>query len=161
MQSANPDRQKFQQGQRSCLVAAEQRRLGTSKPLRELRVLRQAKSSFVTAFLGLVDWLGRKIAPECLQREDVLVRRRGLEPLCLAAQAPQACASANFATSALRQPMKYSKWRELTEGIPIVGASRNCVQDGIAGGATTAISSVRRKVNPSDSYTRIAEILDE
>lgn len=30
-----------------------------------------------------------------------MVRRRGLEPLCLAAQAPQACASANFATSAL------------------------------------------------------------
>jgi hypothetical protein len=31
-----------------------------------------------------------------------LVRRRGLEPLCLAALAPQASASANFATSALR-----------------------------------------------------------
>src|ERR1700688_1233934 len=30
-----------------------------------------------------------------------LVRRRGLEPLCLAALAPQASASANFATSAL------------------------------------------------------------
>jgi hypothetical protein len=29
-----------------------------------------------------------------------LVRRRGLEPLCLAALAPQASASANFATSA-------------------------------------------------------------
>jgi hypothetical protein len=30
-----------------------------------------------------------------------LVRRRGLEPLCLAALAPQASASANFATSAI------------------------------------------------------------
>jgi hypothetical protein len=30
------------------------------------------------------------------------VRRRGLEPLCLAALAPQASASANFATSAMR-----------------------------------------------------------
>jgi hypothetical protein len=39
----------------------------------------------------------------------MLVRRRGLEPLCLAAQAPQACASANFATSALGQPTKYTK----------------------------------------------------
>ena len=37
-----------------------------------------------------------------------LVRRRGLEPLCLAAQAPQACASANFATSA-GEPSKYIK----------------------------------------------------
>ena len=32
-----------------------------------------------------------------------LVRRRGLEPLCLAALAPQASASANFATSATSQ----------------------------------------------------------
>ena len=31
---------------------------------------------------------------------ELLVRRRGLEPLCLAALAPQASASANFATSA-------------------------------------------------------------
>ena len=31
---------------------------------------------------------------------EILVRRRGLEPLCLAALAPQASASANFATSA-------------------------------------------------------------
>src|SRR5882762_10304880 len=38
---------------------------------------------------------------KCLPEKCVgLVRRRGLEPLCLAAQAPQACASANFATSA-------------------------------------------------------------
>ena len=35
-----------------------------------------------------------------LDLEEVLVRRRGLEPLCLAALAPQASASANFATSA-------------------------------------------------------------
>jgi hypothetical protein len=35
------------------------------------------------------------------ERRNVgLVRRRGLEPLCLAALAPQASASANFATSA-------------------------------------------------------------
>ena len=35
-----------------------------------------------------------------LFEECGLVRRRGLEPLCLAALAPQASASANFATSA-------------------------------------------------------------
>src|SRR5579863_4642384 len=39
-----------------------------------------------------------------------LVRRRGLEPLCLAALAPQASASANFATSAGRT-CKYIKSR--------------------------------------------------
>jgi hypothetical protein len=38
-----------------------------------------------------------------------MVRRRGLEPLCLAALAPQASASANFATSARGEPIKYSK----------------------------------------------------
>src|ERR1022692_3663615 len=37
-----------------------------------------------------------------------LVRRRGLEPLCLAALAPQASASANFATSARGEPIEYT-----------------------------------------------------
>jgi hypothetical protein len=35
-----------------------------------------------------------------------LVRRRGLEPLCLAALAPQASASANFATSAFDSTLR-------------------------------------------------------
>src|ERR1700733_11951228 len=48
--------------------------------------------------------IGAALEPLCrktTRRMCGLVRRRGLEPLCLAAQAPQACASANFATSAL------------------------------------------------------------
>src|SRR5271170_4886353 len=44
------------------------------------------------------DLLVRRRIPE---KMCGLVRRRGLEPLCLAALAPQASASANFATSAL------------------------------------------------------------
>ena len=41
------------------------------------------------------------LTPLYFSKSVGLVRRRGLEPLCLAALAPQASASANFATSAL------------------------------------------------------------
>ncbi len=44
-----------------------------------------------SCFPGLIRWT---------ESANSLVRRRGLEPLCLAALAPQASASANFATSA-------------------------------------------------------------
>jgi hypothetical protein len=42
-----------------------------------------------------------------------LVRRRGLEPLCLAALAPQASASANFATSACRPQAHFERFLAL------------------------------------------------
>ena len=43
----------------------------------------------------------RTVGPSQMRSICGLVRRRGLEPLCLAALAPQASASANFATSAI------------------------------------------------------------
>lgn len=43
------------------------------------------------------------------------MRKRGFEPLRLAAQAPQACASANFATSAMGQLIEYTKTEGGTE----------------------------------------------
>ena len=48
-----------------------------------------------------------------------LVRRRGLEPLCLAALAPQASASANFATSAwgLRALQPWQERRQLQASV--------------------------------------------
>jgi hypothetical protein len=61
-----------------------------------------AERNAVATTLATVPNLKRQPFPIGVSKPFIMsvVRRRGLEPLCLAALAPQASASANFATSA-------------------------------------------------------------